>query len=165
MTLFETKRLIVKRFTHTDADLFFLINGDAELMRFIRAAKTRADSDAFLEENLALYRDGSVQGRYAVTIKDTGAFIGTFSFLLLEADRGVHIGYALLPAARRKGYATELVIGGAGYFFSHTVQDHLYAITAAANTDSQRVLERAGFLWQGNIHQRGEELQLFCLDR
>jgi ribosomal-protein-alanine N-acetyltransferase len=165
MALFETARLLVRRFTTGDAEGFFRINGDAEVMRYIRPAKTRPESDAFLQENIHFYQEGSVLGRYAVIAKDSPDIIGTFSFLYLDGGSGFHIGYALLPVARSKGYASEMVIAGVAYFFEKTDHPSLYAITAPLNTPSQKVLEKAGFSYRGTTHQHGEDLQLFYIDR
>lgn len=165
MTLFETTRVLVRRFTPGDTEGFFRINGDAEVMRYIRPAKTRPESDAFLQENIDFYQEGSVLGRYAVLAKDSPDIIGTFSFLYLDGGPGFHIGYALLPVARGKGYASELVKEGVACFFDNTAHPSLYAITVAANTASRKVLERNGFLLKGTTRQHGEDLQLFYIDR
>lgn len=165
MCLFETERMQVRKFTTGDAEFFFRVNGDPRVMQFIRPAKNRPDSDAFLQENLRFYQQGSILGRYAVTEKTSGSFLGTFSFLYLDGDADFHIGYALLPEAWGRGYATELVINGAAYFFAHTTHPRLFAITVSANTASRNVLEKAGFTFRGATRQHGEDLELFYLDR
>lgn len=165
MFIFETERMQVRRFTTGDAEFFFRVNGDPQVMQFIRPAKNRPDSDAFLQENLKFYQEGSILGRYAVTEKTSGSFLGTFSFLYLDGDADFHIGYALLPEAWGRGYATELVIKGAAYFFAHTPHPRLFAITVSANTASRNVLEKAGFTFRGSTRQHGEDLELFYLDR
>lgn len=165
MLLFETERLRVQRFTAADADVFFRINGDAELVKYIRPAKNRADSDAFLQENLNLYQNGSLVGRFAVFAKENNLFLGTFSFLFLSDRENFHIGYALLKEARGKGYATELVKEGSVYFFRNKPNDVLYAITETANEDSQKVLLRAGLVLKGKIIENDKLLDLFQLSR
>ena len=50
--LFETERLIVRHYTNDDGNNFFLLNGDEEIMRFIRPVKTREETDLFLLEIL-----------------------------------------------------------------------------------------------------------------
>ena len=39
MTIFETERLIVRHYTVDDKQIFSVINGDEEVMRYIRALK------------------------------------------------------------------------------------------------------------------------------
>ncbi|MCW3087424.1 MAG: family N-acetyltransferase [Sediminibacterium sp.] len=163
MILFETERLTVRRFTANDADDFFLLNSDPEAMHFIRAPKTREESDAFLTENLRFYLDSSALGRYAVYEKTTGGFAGTFSFLYLSGEADFHIGYALLPAAWGKGFATELVGTGTPYFFQRTGRKMLFAITDAGNLASQHVLLKSGYSRSGQVEEHGQMLELFAI--
>ncbi len=163
MLLFETERLTVRRFTLEDAEGFFGINGNPDVMKYIRPAKSRADSDAFLEENCNLYRDGSVIGRYAVTEKSGGTIVGTFSLLYLAGEADFHIGYALLPGEWGKGYATELTLHGTRFFFAKSGKQELFAITNPENEPSQKVLIKAGFLRKGETVEQGKTLAIFVI--
>lgn len=165
MDLFTTNRTRVRRFTHGDQESFFSINGDPQVMEYIRPAKSREDCDIFFLENLFFYREGSLLGRYAVEDKVSGRFLGTFSFLYLSGDADYHIGYALLPACWGQGYATELVLEGIRYFFDHTQHPQLFAITRANHLLSQKVLERSGFGYRGLQEENGEQLSLFYIER
>lgn len=165
MRLFETGRLTVQRFTEADTDAFYQVNGDAELMRYIRPAKTRSESDAFLTENIKLYRNGSIVSRFAVFTRAENGFVGTFSFLYLSDAENIHLGYALLKHARGKGYATELVKAGVHHFFQNTARKTVFAITDPANTASREVLLRAGFSSRGQLLERGSRLDLYGIDR
>jgi ribosomal-protein-alanine N-acetyltransferase len=164
MVLFETERLTVRRFTAGDSENFFLLNGNAEAMHFIRPVKNREQSEAFLLENLCFYLDGSILGRFAVHEKISGRFAGTFSFLYLTGEADFHIGYALLPEAWGKGFATELVCKGIGYFFEQTGYKALFAITDMENLPSQHVLLKSGFYKKGQVMEQGKSLELFCID-
>ncbi|MES2331366.1 MAG: GNAT family N-acetyltransferase [Bacteroidota bacterium] len=165
MVLFETERLTVRRFTANDSELFYQLNGNPDVVHFIRPVKTREESDTFLQENLNFYLDTSCLGRFAVFVKDGGRFIGTFSFLYLSGDADFHLGYALLPQAWGQGFATELVISGIPYFFARTDKDIVFAITSAANKASQRVLLKSGFLYKGQVEEHGQTLELFYINR
>jgi ribosomal-protein-alanine N-acetyltransferase len=165
MLLFETDRMTVRRFTPADADLFFRINGDKRVVHFIRPPKTRAESDAFLDENIRFYLDGSTLGRYAVFEKETGEFLGTFSFLYMSGEADFHLGYALVPEAWGKGYATELVQAGIPYFFANTSNPAVFAITSAGNIASQKVLLKSGFQHKGQTDEHGQMLELFYINR
>jgi RimJ/RimL family protein N-acetyltransferase len=165
MDLFTTSRTRVRRFTHGDQESFFRVNGDPEVMQYIRPAKSREDCDVFFLENLLFYNEGSLLGRYAVEENASRRFLGTFSFLYLAGEADYHIGYALLPECWGQGYATELVKEGTCYFFDHTPHPRLFAITRAEHRLSQKVLEKAGFLYQGLKEQNGEQLALFYIER
>jgi len=163
--LFETGRLIVRKFTMEDAEAFFQVNGNEEVMRYIRPVKSRDDSDAFLAENLRLYQDGSVVGRYAVFEKSSGSFCGSFSLLYLSGEADFHIGYALLPAVWGIGFATELVKAGIIHWFEKTNHASLYAITESANAPSQRVLLKTGFLPQSRLIENDKIVEHFYINR
>jgi ribosomal-protein-alanine N-acetyltransferase len=157
--------MTVRRFTPADADLFFRINGDKKVVHFIRPPKTRDESDAFLHENIRFYQDGSTLGRYAVFEKLTGEFLGTFSYLYMSGEADFHLGYALVPEAWGKGYATELVQAGIPYFFANTNKPAVFAITSAGNIASQKVLLKSGFQHKGQVYEHGGMLELFYINR
>lgn len=165
MRLFETDRLTVQRFTETDADVFYQVNGDEEMMRYIRPAKTRSETDTFLTENIKLYQNGSIVGRFAVFTRTENRFVGTFSFLYLSDAENIHLGYALLKHARGRGYATELVRAGLHHFFQNTARNSVFAITNPANTASREVLLRAGLSFRGQWQEHGTMLDLYGVDR
>ncbi len=165
MNLFETARLIVRRLTANDAEAFFLLNSIEEIVRFIRPAMNRKESDDFLAENINLYKDDSLPGRFYVEEKESGNCVGTFSFLYLDGEANYHIGYALMPDAWGKGYASELVQTGTGYFFARGNYPALFAITQPENTGSQKVLYKAGYKLLGNYLKNNRLLHLFSLSR
>lgn len=165
MDPFETDRLLVRQFTADDADDFYLFNSSALTMRYIRAIKSREESDAFLEENFNLYLDGFSYGRMFVADKESGNFIGTFSLLYLDGDADYHIGYALMPEYWGMGYASELVKFGTAIFFERTKHDCLFAITQPANEASEKVLLKNGFSLQGKFLLNEEALNRFSLTR
>lgn len=165
MPVFETERLLVRRFTPADAECFYLLNSNENVMHFIRPVKNRQQSDAFLSENLGFYQEGSCLGRFGVVEKKSGDFIGTFSFLYLSGEADFHLGYALLPQAWGKGFATELVKAGIPYFFAHTTKAKIFAITHADNGSSQQVLLKSGFHKKNQMVEKGQTLELFVLCR
>lgn len=146
MYIFDTQRLIVRRYRPADAGYFHSFTGNAEVMRYIRPVISRAESDVFLAENIRLYDANPGCGRWAVFEKASGCFAGSFSVLAMEGDNSkFHIGYALLPAFWGLGYASELLKEGITYFFNQHTVNQLYAITQIPNTASQNVLLKAGF--------------------
>jgi len=165
MILFETDRMIVQRFRLDDSEFFFQVNGNAKVMQYIRPVKSREASDAFLVENIRFYQDGSTLGRYAVFGKENGEFLGTFSFLYMSGDADFHLGYALLPDAWGKGFATELVREGITYFFDNRDKPAVFAITVAENIASQRVLIKSGFSYKGQTEENGQRIELFYINR
>jgi RimJ/RimL family protein N-acetyltransferase len=160
MLIFETPRLIVRQYTLEDANKIFLLNGDEEVMRHIRKAMNKEDSDKFLQQNIEFYIANPKLGRWAVEENMTGNFVGSFALIPLPFEDEKHkmqLGYSLLPSEWGKGYATELTAIGIDYFFDNHSYDELHGITTSANVSSQKVLLKCGFKENGT-KQDGEEL-------
>ena len=127
--IFETARLTVRAFTHDDALLFFRVNGNEEVMQHIRKALTRTESDKFLEENIQFYKQNPRLGRWCVMEKATNCFVGSFALVYLpfeDEKYKIQLGYALVPGAWGKGYATELTMAGINYYFANRVSNGGY---------------------------------------
>lgn len=161
MILFESERLYVQPYTEADAGIFFLLNGDAEIMQYIREPKTKEQSDEFLEENLRFYKDHPGLGRFAVFIKNNRQFAGSFSLLSITKSEQVHLGYALLKPFHGKGLATELVNASFNYVFRTIPGNSVYALTVAENKGSQNVLTKCGFQFTGTMLHEEEEVMVF----
>lgn len=144
--IFETDNLLVRQFTEDDAESFYLLNSNEQVMRYIRPVKSREACDLFLAENIRHYKEQPGTGRWAVADKKSGDIIGMFSLLSIEDEAGkLHIGYALLPAHWNKGYATVLLKAGSDWFFRNPSNEILYAITLKENVASEKVLQKCGF--------------------
>ena len=165
MILFSTPHFIIQQFTTNDSEAFYLLNSNEAVVRFIRPIKNRQECDEFLQENINLYKTGSVIGRYAVIEKISGNCIGTLSFLYLTAVDGYHIGYALMPNFWGKGFAQELVKFGTVYFFMQTNKQVLFAITQTENTASQNALLKNGFLFKSTSKEDNKQIDTFYINK
>src|SRR5687767_11959199 len=161
--VFETDRLIVRHYTPEDSDDFFSLNGDEEVMRYIRPVKTREDTDSFLMEVISYAESNPGFGRMAVIEKTTGIFVGSFALIPVENNDNMQIGYAFLPEYWGNGYATEITRGGLGYIFTQTGLDSIYGYTEQPNMQSQKVLIKAGFIESGRKTEGEKELIEFKL--
>ncbi len=165
MILFESQRLYVQPFTKDDADIFFALNGDAEIMQYIREPKSKEESDAFLEENLKFYNSHPGLGRFAVFTKDDNSFAGTFSLLSVNNSEQIHLGYALLKQFQGKGLATELVKASLEYVFVTIANETIQALTVAENIASQKVLLKCGFTFTHTMDHGGDEVIVYELEK
>ena len=165
MNIFETKRLLVRRYTQSDQENFFLLNGNEEVMRYIRAAKRREECDEFLLEVIAYSEAEKIYGRWAVENKLMKEFVGSFAIIPREGKEQMQLGYALLPDHWGKGYATELTVVGLQYVFTNTPIDPIYAYTQGPNLPSQKVLLKAGFKLNGSYKEGEKEIVGFALGK
>jgi len=165
MIIFETERLLVRRYRKPDKKNFFLLNGNEDVVRYIRPAKTKKEANEFLLKVIAYYEAEKIYGRWAVEDKLTEEFVGSFAVIPVEGKEQMQLGYALLPQHWGKGYATELTVAGLHYVFTETPIDPIYAYTEVANISSQKVLLKAGFRPNGSGNENGKELVGFLLGR
>jgi len=166
LLIFETQRLSIRRYNNYDADDFYNFSGNEEVMRYIRPVISREESDKFLAENIRLYDVYPGTGRWAAFEKSTGDYVGSFSILVMDAEKNfLHIGYALLPQHWGKGYASEMLKTGMRYFFQTHSATELYAITQVPNVASQNVLLKAGFTKAGTLAEREDGAWLYIFTK
>ena len=166
LIIFETERLIVRQYDFdTDAENFYLLNSDEEVMRYIRATKSREECDAFLKKNIEAYKVNPLMGRWAANEKATGKFVGSFAFIPVEGTNDNQLGYAFLKENWGKGYATELMKEGIIHVFNKTDLNEVYGITESGNTASQKVLLKVGFTLDKTYYEDKRELLSFILRR
>lgn len=158
--IFETARLRVRPYTPEDLDLFFRLNGDEQVMRYIRPAQTYEQTREFLQKIITDYAFQPGRGRWAVEMK-TGEFVGSFAIIPVEHEEFWQLGYALLPAYWGQGLATESVRGGLRYAFDVLKMERIAAITFPENRNSQKVLLNNGFVFDSLIPEDGRQLHLY----
>lgn len=166
MVIFETTRLLVRRFEDNDKDNFFLLSGNPDVMQYIRAVSTKEDSDKFLLENIVAYQENPHKGRWAVIEKATGEFAGSFAIIALPSQPDqIQLGYSLRPENWGKGFATELAREGLNYFMKHYTLPEIFGVTEIPNVASQKVLLKVGFQPAGSFMENEKELLLFVVKR
>lgn len=165
LIIFETERLRVRQFVPADADDFYRIQGDPEIMRYIRKPKSRRESNRFLKENIELYAANPLHGRWAVVDRqDPTVFIGSMAVISWDQPDRIQIGYVLLAEYWGRGYATELVKTGKRYAFEKAGVSLLYGVTETPNTASQQVLLKNGFVFQETCLEGGKPIHVYTYD-
>lgn len=164
--LFETERLVVRKFTTADYDNHFLLTGNADVMRYIRPVKNKQESDLYFNEMVLDAPAHAFQGRWAVLEKETKKFIGSFAIIPIPDDEEkTQMGYSFLPEYWGKGLATELVAAGLNYFREKTPLQEIYGVTEVPNIASQKALLNNGFVPFGNKKDGEIELLVFVFRR
>ena len=158
--IFETERLIVCHYDfEIDAENFFLLNSDEEVMKYIRATKSKDECDAFLKQIIETYKINPLMGRWAAYEKASGKFVGSFAIIPIEGTELIQLGYAFLKENWGKGFASELTREGLNYYFTNTKIDNIYAIAEKANIASHNVLLKNGFVPDGE-KKEGDKILL-----
>ncbi|MBZ9815500.1 MULTISPECIES: GNAT family N-acetyltransferase [unclassified Mesorhizobium] len=84
---------------------------------------------------------------YALTLKDTGTFVGCAG--LNTTDRGLELGYWIGEPYWKRGYATEAAHALVDLAFQRTSIQVLHASTRVINPASRRVIHKCGFQYAG----------------
>ena len=116
-----------------------------------------ADNLDFLQAVLDALRGDARQagwGPWLVLCPAERTLVGDAGFKGRPAAGVVEIGYGIVPAYRKRGYATEAVRGLIGWAFEHGART-ITAQTEDSNVASHRVLEKAGL---GQIRRDGRML-------
>jgi len=146
--VFSTQRLILKRFSPTDAQPFYELNLDPEVLRYTGDVPFRsvAEAEAFIRSYDNYKRDGF--GRWPVFLKDTRDYIGFCGLNYSLSKQEVDVGFRFLRKHWGKGYATEAALGSLVHGF---LVDGLPRIVARARVDnaaSQRVIQKLGMRFE-----------------
>jgi [ribosomal protein S5]-alanine N-acetyltransferase len=163
----QTLRLDFREFVAADADDLWRLDQDPEVIRYIGNGKpsTRAQVAARMELIPRVYRLYPGFGTWRASRRDTGAFIGWFTFKYVPETVEVEVGYRLLRNAWGRGFATEGARELVRYGFDTVGLYRIIGLTHPDNVASQNVLQKAGLVRRGFGHYYGRDLCLFVAER
>lgn len=139
----ETERLILRKFLISDADEFYSLNSDLEVLKFTGDVPFSSIKEAELFLNN--YSDYKINGfgRWAVILKETNKFLG-WCGLKLNEENIVDLGFRFFRNEWGKGFATESSIASLNYGFTNLNINEIFGRTSIENIASKRVLEKIG---------------------
>jgi len=147
--IFETERLIIRNYRDEDRPVFAAIAGNPAARVFHLSPLTRAESDAFIDVQIATI-DAAGYGFAVVERKADGEGMGDVGIrrvpdhYLFSKDFDFEIGWQLDPRCFGNGHATEAARGWVDYSSGVLGIDAIVSYTAALNTPSLKVMERIG---------------------
>lgn len=161
----ETPRLILRRLTLDDAQFMVTLLNDPSFFANIGDKGIRTIEQArqfLLDSHLASYESNGY-GHYLVEVKESGESIGTCGLIDRKALGEIDIGFAYLPVAWGKGYATEAAAAVMGYARGELGLGKIVAIVAPHNVASIRVLEKLGLRYARPVQLAvgGETIHLY----
>lgn len=153
MVQIETERLLLR--PHREDDLMALhetIYSDADVTRYLPGGKPRPleRTTATLEQFIKHQAQHGFS-LWAVIEKETGAFVGQAGVFYPPARGGVEVAYAFGKNYWGKGYATEVVRAAIRYAFEVAQLPMLHAVAEVDNVPSQKVMQKVGMVYQGEI--------------
>ena len=99
-------------------------------------------------------RHGDERFGFSLIVRlEDGVVIGEIGFVAPPREGAVTIGYAIVPAARGQGFATEAIAALSDWALAQPDVAEVNAQTLPDNEPSARALLRAGFVEEGSSPQ------------
>lgn len=147
----DSARLSVRRLTLDDLDWFARLLGEPAVGRFLGGTKDPAGAEQVLRtRGLDYYAVHPGLGMWATIERSTREPIGFHVLNHIHGEADIQVGYALVPDAWGRGYATEMSVRLLEYGFEDLALPEITAITNLDHTVSQQVLRKVG------LERRGE---------
>lgn len=165
LTVLETARLTLRRFTPDDAEFILHLVNEPSFIANIgdRGVRTVEQAREFLIHGHIASYERNGYGHYLVELKDSHTPIGMCGLINREAIKEIDIGFAFLPAFWSKGYAFEAASAVMDHGRNQLGLKRIVAVVSPGNRGSIRVLEKLGLRYAGTIRliEDGEAVELF----
>lgn len=144
--LFETTRLVCRKWRASDVDALFEVYSDPEGARWVDDGTpiTRDECEAWLEVTARNYRQRGY-GMFALDDRASARTIGFCGLVHPGGQEEAEVKYALLRAEWGQGLASEIVPALVTYGVNQHALTRVIATVAPENLASQRVLRKADF--------------------
>ena len=174
--ILKTDRLILRPFERSDLDDVLSYYSLPEVQRYLDwKARDKTEAKAAFDgmrKQTRLTRPGDIL-TLAVVRKADGAVMGHVSLRWTDATAGqAEIRFAMGPAFRRNGYATEAAKAVMTFAFEEYRLHRIFAITAGANEASAKMLRALGMRLEAHYREHAlfmgewdEELHFAVLSR
>lgn len=169
---FETERLCLRQWRHTDYEPFADLNADSQVMAFFPRPLSVSESDALAHRN-ALHIAEHGWGLWAAQDKASEEFIGFIGLqpclATLPFAPAVELAWRIAPSFWGRGLASEGARGALRVGFERLGLREIVAFTALHNARSLGVMRRMGMVEAGQFDHpalpRGHHLCAHALYR
>lgn len=139
--IFETERLFVKKLQESDADLFFDLMSNPNVMNMVpQTILNKEESDSKLKQLIELEQSSDTK-IWSLCQKSNGEFIG-FAGFLKNTDSEDEIAYRLREKYWNKGFGTEIAKGLIDFGFKNMNSNLITADVFIENVKSIKILEK-----------------------
>jgi RimJ/RimL family protein N-acetyltransferase len=146
---------VLRPISSSDHGVIVRVNTDPELMRHIHTGvpHRREECSTDLDRALTMWREHGY-GTFVTELHD-GTLVGTVGFgrptWCPEAMPGPDVGWTIVQAHQRHGYATEAARASIDWFFAAGLGSMLVGIHNTDNPRSASVMRRIGMRWRRQI--------------
>ncbi|HHX25563.1 MAG TPA: GNAT family N-acetyltransferase [Firmicutes bacterium] len=145
MSRMETKRLIIRDFSLSDAEVIFYFSQEESLKQWLpdQVYSNIDEAKETLEFMISKYPHKELPFVLAVVEKESNELVGHVG--LSRIKQGIEIGYAIGKQHQNKGYASEAVAAFSDWGKRDFGIKEIYGVVDSENHASIKVLENAGF--------------------
>lgn len=161
----ETSRLRLRPLAEDDiADWSRLIYADPEVTRYLPGPDvTPLARTERLFKHFTDHWPAHGYGEWAVTDRETGAFLGQCGLNHIDEIDETELDYSLAKYAWGRGIATEAAGAAVRFAFETAGLTRLIGFVVPEHVASRRVLERLGFVYECDTHFWGVDLVRYGL--
>lgn len=143
----ETERLLLREWIIEDAQNFFDLNNDPEVIRYTGDPPFESieATEQFIRNYDAFEKEG--MGRWVCILKESGENIGWCG--LRQKPNGVDLGYRFHRKYWNKGFATEAGKACLEYGFNQLGLERIVAHAMIGNKASAKVMQKLGMRYVG----------------
>jgi len=149
--IIQTNRLYLRELTVTDAENFYLLNLDEEVIKYTgdKAFESIDKAKEFLENYNPYKKYG--YGRWAVIDKSNEEFLGWCGLKYSEELQEVDLGFRFFKKYWNKGFASEAALACINHGFKELNLQKIVGRAMELNSASIRVLEKVGMKYISTI--------------
>ncbi|WOK07115.1 GNAT family N-acetyltransferase [Imperialibacter roseus] len=122
-----------------------------------RNVKSREDADAYIRK----IESNPAVDYWVIELVTSGEPVGIVTLIQRDYLQSPDIGFALLPAFEKQGYAFEAVSLFLNDFFSVSTNKEIHAIILDHNRPSIQLVQKLGLVFSDRIEVNGEQLSLY----
>src|SRR5205814_4722502 len=163
--ILETERLFLREYVEGDAEAFFKLNSDPEVLRFVPdkgLLNVEQARQILVDHPIADYRKYGF-GRGACILKSTGEQIGFAGLKYLEELGEVDVAFRLMRTHWGQGLATEAALASVRFGIAELGLKRIIGLVMPENVASVRVLEKPGLRSAEAMKFRGRQFSKYVI--
>ncbi|ROP56338.1 RimJ/RimL family protein N-acetyltransferase [Enterobacter sp. BIGb0383] len=153
MPLFKTERLSCAPLQQEDWPFYLMLQQHPDVMRYVSDKRPESAIAEGFNSRLPAWSPGSEHWLcLVVRARETGEPLGVTGYIHRDTD-SAEVGFLFSPAAQGQGYGYESLRALCDYAFREGGIRRLTATVTAGNVASRRLLEKTGFIQEGELRQ------------
>jgi ribosomal-protein-alanine N-acetyltransferase len=164
--MFETERLLIRKFTFDDLPRLIEMRSDKEVIKYLGGS--RLQNPGAVEKRLRFYIDCYAKygyGMCAMIWKETGEMFGWSGLQPLEETGETEVGYGMIKEFWGKGIGFEAARAWLAYAFTRTSAQRIVAIAVPENTGSWRIMEKCGMKYEKTEEHYGMPCVFYAISK